>query len=272
MKKIKVSVIVSTYNWPKALYLTLSSLILQDYKDFEIIVADDGSSTDTRQLIDFFCKRNQLTIKHVWQEDKGFRAARIRNKAVLQSSGEYVIFLDGDCFVRHNFITRHVNVAEKNYFVSGNRILCNKSLSSYLLLNVDELRKGYLYWLKKWLHGDINRFYPLLTLPSFLSWRKWFKTQWKGAKTCNLGVFRNDLYRVNGFDERFIGWGYEDSDLVIRLIRANILHKSGRFYLPVFHLWHPLSDRKSQDQNKTHLQQTINSNIVAARKGLSSHR
>jgi len=269
---MKVSVIVSTYNRPKALNVVLHTLTLQNYNNFEIIIADDGSLSETQQLIDSFSKHSHQPIKHVFQEDKGFRAARIRNKAILQSKGEYIIFLDGDCFVRHDFIKKHIKLAEKNYFVSGNRILCNKKFSAQILSQPTNLTDNYSYWFKKCIVRDINRFASLLTLPSFAGWRKWSKHRWEGAKTCNLGVFREDLYRVNGLDERFIGWGYEDSDLVIRLIRANIFHKNGRFYLPVFHLWHTLNDRQNQDQNKQYLQQVLEAKYVLAKKGLSSHR
>jgi len=268
---MKVSVIVSTYNRPDALNIVLQSLLLQNYSNFEIIIADDGSSDETQQLIKSVTKHSSPLIKHVWQEDKGFQAARIRNKAILESNGEYIIFLDGDCFVRHDFIKKHVKLAEKNYFVSGNRILCNEKFSEQILSQSIHLSDSYFYWLKKRITHDTNRFSPLVTLPSFLAWRKWNKKRWKGAKTCNLGVFRENLYRVNGFDERFIGWGYEDSDLIIRLIRANIFHKNGRFYLPVFHLWHQLNDRQQEDQNKQYLQQVLTAKYVLAKQGLSSH-
>ena len=268
---MKVSIIVSTYNRPKALDIVLKTLISQNYSNFEIIIADDGSSNETHQLIKSFNKLSPQLIKHIWQKDKGFRAARIRNKAILRSSGKYIIFLDGDCFVRHDFIKKHVKLAEKNYFVSGNRILCSQQFSKKLLSLPTQPPSNYFYWFKKYLAHDTNRFSSLLTLPSFLRWRKWNKKRWKGAKTCNLGVFREDLYRVNGLDERFIGWGYEDSDLVIRLIRANISHTNGRFYLPVFHLWHQLNDRQQENQNKQYLQQVLRSEYILAKKGLSSH-
>ena len=265
---MKISVIVSTYNRPTALNIVLNALLVQNYSNIEILVADDGSSNDTRDLIQSINTRTASPIKHVWQQDKGFRAARIRNKAILQSTGEYIIFLDGDCLVRYDFISKHAKLAEKNYFVAGNRILCSKKFSEKILSQSIHVSDNYLYWFRKYLTHHINRFSPLFTLPVSLSWRKWNKKQWKGAKTCNLGVFRKDLYQVNGFDERFVGWGYEDSDLIIRLIRANIFHKNGRFYVPVFHLWHELNDRHREKQNKQYLQQVLAAKYIVAKKGL----
>jgi glycosyltransferase involved in cell wall biosynthesis len=268
-KLVKVSVIVSTYNWPNALDAVLHTLSQQTYLEFEIIIADDGSRIDTQRVIERWQRQLKQPIWHVFQEDKGFRAARIRNKAISKSQAEYIIFLDGDCLIQQDFVEKHIRLAEPGYFVPGNRILCQPSFSKRLLTDRPNINHT-CYWLHKRLFAKINRTLPLYTLPSGARWRKWNKYQWKHAKTCNLGIWRKDLFTVNGFDEKFIGWGYEDSDLIIRLIRANVLHKSGRFYLPVFHLWHPTQDRGNEQKNRTHLEEILHNSRVLSRKGLSS--
>ena len=118
-----ISVIVTTYNWPDALLLCLDSLNNQNDKNFEIIIADDGSTQKTRQLINEFKQHTSIVIQHIFQDDLGFRAGTIRNKAAATSKGKYLIFLDGDCIVRPNFISRHRQLAEKGFWIPGNRIL-----------------------------------------------------------------------------------------------------------------------------------------------------
>ncbi len=124
-----ISVIISTYNWPDALQCVLNALKHQNDQNFEILIADDGSNDKTKDVITRFSKLSSIPITHVWQEDCGFRAAAIRNKAVIQAKGEYLVFIDGDCITLPSFIQQHRFLAEKNFFVSGNRILLSEKAS-----------------------------------------------------------------------------------------------------------------------------------------------
>ncbi len=110
---MKISVIVSTYNRPNALLCVLSSLNDQSSLEFETVIADDGSSSETEKMIAKFRNEPKFEMQHVWQKDDGFRAAQIRNKAVAKSKGDYLVFLDGDCAVFPDFISRHMQLAEK---------------------------------------------------------------------------------------------------------------------------------------------------------------
>lgn len=244
-----ISVIVTTYNWPEALAACLQSLEDQEDRNFEIIVADDGSGEATRRLIASHIKSSASCIRHVYHEDKGFRAGTIRNKAVAVSRGEYLLFLDGDCVTFPDFIARHRRLAETGYFVPGNRILISERFTPRVLeQNLLLHRQSPLFFLKHWLKRDINRLLPLFDLP-FERWRYRQPQSWQKAMTCNLGVWKQDFISANGFDEVFEGWGYEDSDLVIRLIHLGIKRKEGRFAAPVLHLWHRQNDRSQHDAN-----------------------
>jgi glycosyltransferase involved in cell wall biosynthesis len=268
----KISVVVTTYNWPYALRVVLEALCSQKTQvPFEIIVADDGSKKETTQLIAHFKKKNAIPVKQVWQSDEGFRAAAIRNKAIQVSSGDYLIFLDGDCIPRENFIERHFELAEKGFFVVGNRVLLNKEFTITALSQILPLYKwSFLQWCIARLKGDCNRVLPFITVP-FGQVRYSALKRWQGAKGCNFAAWKSDIIQVNGWEEQFEGWGYEDSDLVIRLLRLGVKRKEGRFYLPVIHLWHPENDRTREVENWARLEFNRKSTRIEAEKGLNQY-
>lgn len=267
-----LSVIVTTYNWPTALQLCLAALFVQNDTNFEIIVADDGSSLDNLALNKTLCSAFQRPIQYVYHEDNGFRAGTIRNKAVARSSGSYLIFLDGDCIVRPDFVGNHRQLATKGYFVPGNRILLSKEFTQEVQQkNILLHTKSLPYFLTLRLKGNINKIVPFIKLPLGIL-RLLQPQKWQKAMTCNLAVWRDDFIYVNGFDEMFEGWGYEDSDLVIRLIHAGIRRKEGRFAVPVLHLWHMQSDRGRQIENYERLLSHIaKPDFIFAKKGVSQY-
>lgn len=239
----KASIVITTYNWPIALRAVLNALNMQTCQDFEILIADDGSKEETAQLIQQIKAHYSVPIHHIWQDDQGFRAAMIRNKAIAAARGDYIIFLDGDCIPCPNFVAAHLRESEPGYFVAGNRILLTQEFTVKVLSEDIPIHGiSILGWLKARLRGHCNKVLPLLIAAiniasnALSGFRKLRPTRWQGAKTCNLAVWRADLLRVNGFEEKFVGWGYEDSDLVIRLINANVKRKGGRFAVPVIHL------------------------------------
>ena len=264
-----VSVVVSTYNRPRALDAVLHALCDQRHPDVEIVVADDGSGEATAALIRDHPLRRRRAVQHVWQADEGFRAAEIRNKAILKAAGEYIVFLDGDCVPRPDFVSRHAALAEPGRFVTGHRVLMSRAATEQALANRTRLhRLAFRHWIGLRLSGRINHLAPFVSLPD-AAWRRLRKTRWKGAVTCNLGVWRRDLNTVNGFDERYRGWGLEDSDLVIRLINAGIYRKEGRYATGVIHLWHAEQDRSRLGDNRDRLQRVLASGATRAVAGLA---
>jgi GT2 family glycosyltransferase len=267
-----ISVIVTTYNWPAALELCLDSLFAQHDQAFEIIIADDGSTSANQALAQAYCAKSPVSIQYVHHDDQGFRAGTIRNKAVASSQCEYLLFVDGDCVCRADFIARHRQLAEPGCFVPGNRVLLSESFTQEVIeKHIPLHQKPLSYFISLRLQKKINRISAFIRLPLGLL-RKLQPIKWQKAMTCNLALWKNDFLRVNGFDELFEGWGFEDSDLVIRLIHAGIKRKEGRFAVPVLHLWHPHNDKSKQDLNYQRLLDRLNSqDFIAAIKGVSQY-
>ncbi len=266
-----ISVIITTYNWEDALSACVQSLFAQEDLAFEIIIADDGSKIATTILINQLDKQSPVLLKHCFHEDKGFRAGTIRNKAVAMSAGDYLVFIDGDCVVFPHFIKRHRQFAKKGYFVPGNRVLLSQNFTQVVLKkHLPLYLQSKINFIKWRLQGEINRLLPLIYLP-FETFRLCHPRRWQKAMTCNLAIWKNDFISVNGFDQLFEGWGYEDSDLVIRLIHLGIKRKEGRFALPVLHLWHLQNDRNAEQENYQRLMQRLNdANFIRAEKGLNN--
>ncbi len=265
-----ISVIVTTYNREPALGAVLRSLSAQTDRNFEIIVADDGSRPDTARVVANWAPRLPVPIKHIWHEHLGFRGAEIRNRGVRASAGKLCIFLDGDCMARPNFIATHRRLAEPGWFVAGNRILLSSKLTDDLLANgIAAEAWSFAALVRERLRGGINRLLPALRLP-LGPLRKFLRRDWEGAKTCNLALARVDIERVDGFDSTYVGWGLEDSDLAVRLFHAGVRRKEGRFATGVLHLWHAQSDRSRLATNRAKLDEAIRTDRVRALRGLSA--
>ena len=265
-----ISVVVTTYNREDALDAVLRALAAQSDRNFEIVIADDGSGPDTALLVESWKPRLSLPLKHVRHEHRGFSGGEIRNRGIRASEGTLCIFLDGDCLARPDFIAVHRRLYEPGWFVIGNRILLSREVTAAILAQgLAPQMWSFNGLLRQRLSGGVNRLLPAVHLP-LGPLRKLQQNSWRGAQTCNFAVARSDLDRVDGFDNTFIGWGYEDSDLAIRLMRAGVRRKDGRFATGVFHLWHPWNDRAQVSANRQRLDQTINSSRVAASRGLSA--
>jgi glycosyltransferase involved in cell wall biosynthesis len=265
-----ISVIVTTWDREDALDAVLRSLAGQTDRKFEVIVADDGSGEATAKLIADWVPRLGVPLKHVWQEHRGFRAAEIRNRAILASHGTYCIFLDGDCIARPDFVATHRRLAERGWFVTGNRILMSETLTATVLRDgLGPERWSYRDWVRERARGGINRTVPLMSL-SLGPLRKLRFRAWRGARSCNLGMWRADLDRVDGFDCAYQGWGREDSDLLVRLLHAGVKRKDGVFATGVLHLWHPAADRGLLSDNDKKLDEARSGNRVTALRGLSA--
>jgi len=265
-----ISVIVTTYNREDALEAVLSALSRQSDREFEVVVADDGSRPATAALIERWKGRLGVPLSHVWQADRGFRAAEIRNRALLAARGDYCVFLDGDCIARTDFVATHRRLAERGWFVTGNRVLLSRELTAAVLREAVLPQTWNLaQWINRRAQGGVNRLAAVLRLP-LGPLRKLRPGQWQGARSCNLAVWRSDLERVDGFDASFRGWGREDSDLLIRLLHSGVRRKDGRFATGVIHLWHDEEDRSQLDANDARLDAVQRSDRVRAQAGMSA--
>ncbi len=270
-----LSLIVTTYNRPDALKAVLEALARQeDAGPFEVVIADDGSRPETAALIQDYAPAYPVPLIHVWQEDLGFRAAAARNKAAIQASGEYLVFLDGDCLPLPDFCARHRHLMESGWCVAGSRVLLNETFTQELLAGKDPAH--VVHWEnREWQAavklGHANKATARRRWPLGLL-RKLGGQRWQRVRTCNLGVWRADFLAMNGFDESFQGWGYEDSDFAVRLIRHGIRVKDGRFAVPVLHLWHRENDRSKQPENWARFEATLKGSHVRARQGLDQYK
>lgn len=269
--RMKVSVVVTTYNWPEALERVLHALSLQTALPEEVVVADDGSGDKVATVIQSWLGKAPFRLRYCWQPDEGFRAAMIRNRAVALTSSDYLIFLDGDCIPLPRFVENHKRLAEKGWFVSGNRILLQPTFTEAVLSQkIPVWHYSWRAWGKVVRERGCHRRWPLLSLP-LGQLRKWRAKRWQGAKTCNLGVFREDFLKVNGLEESYVGWGLEDSDFVVRLIYANVRRKAGKFAIPVVHLWHPEADRASLSAHQAQLKHTLKEKRFLAKQGVDQY-
>jgi glycosyltransferase involved in cell wall biosynthesis len=264
-----ISVIVTTYRRDDALDAALRALAHQSDRNFEIVVAEDGARPETARVVERWASRLPMPVKHVRHEHRGFRGGEIRNRGICASAGKLCIFLDGDCLASDDFIAVHRRLAEPGWFVTGNRILLSRELTETVLAEGEAAEEWcFATLLNKRVHGGINRLLPTLRLPLGIL-RKFHRESWEGAQTCNLAVRRSDLERVDGFDGAYIGWGLEDSDLVVRLLHAGVRRKDGRFATGVLHLWHPQNDRSQLTVNRKRLDEVLSGTRVRALRGLS---
>jgi glycosyltransferase involved in cell wall biosynthesis len=265
-----ISVIVATYNREDALDAVLRGLSRQSDRNFEVFVADDGSGPATGGLVAQWRDRAKFPLAHVRHEDEGFRLAEIRNRAIVASAGSLCIFLDGDCIPRPGFVAAHRRLAAPGWFLAGNRVLLGQALTARILREhlAPELW-GFGAWMRHRVRGEVNRLLPLVPLP-LGPLRRLGPAAWRSARGTNLAIRREDLARVDGFDATFNGWGREDSDIMVRLIRAGVRRKDGRYATAVLHLWHPDFDRSRLPENERRLAEVVTGDRVRALRGLSA--
>jgi len=242
-----VDVIIPVYNHPEALKRTLIGFSGQSDKKFRIIVADDGSNSETESLINKFARKKALNVTHCCQKDKGFRKARILNKAMKLSHARQVIFTDQDCIPHPRFITEHRKRFVPNGILVGGYLRLPRNYCEHLTIEkveafdyVNQLttrRRKTLIW--KHLKHIFYVYNPL-------------RTRRPSIAGANFSVCREAFLEINGFDNNYEGWGQEDSDLATRLWRARLPFRSFWHLCLTFHQWHPVHKTKKEKRNRTY--------------------
>lgn len=260
---MRTSLIITTYNWQEALELCLLSAFKQSQFPDEIIIADDGSDNATFETITRLAEDSPVPLIHSWQQDRGFRAARSRNKAINKSTGDYLILIDGDIIMEHHFIADHIQAAKTGFFVQGTRVILNEETTQRALQQKEiklcicspgiENRKNCL-------RSDL-----LSRIFSFSS------KKLSGIKTCNFAFWKKDAEAVNGFNEEFLGWGREDSEFTARLLNNGIRRQNLRFNALAYHLYHQINPRQSLTVNDAILANTCEKKLTWCDKGLTQH-
>lgn len=261
-------VIISTYNNPRWLEKTLWGYTRQTRPADEIIIADDGSTDDTRRLVESF--RNVLPLTHVWHEDKGFRKSRILNIALMQVRSEYLIFTDQDCIPRADFIETHLRYARKGYYLSGGYFRLPMDIS--LGITEDDVVSGRAFSLG-WLRGmglktDIKcaKLFGNRAFARLMNAITPARATWNG---CNSSGWRADLLAANGFNEE-MHYGGQDRELGLRLVNMGLKPVQIRFSAIVLHLDHkrPYKTKESVEKNKRIMSETRRSGIVETLYGI----
>jgi glycosyltransferase involved in cell wall biosynthesis len=260
---LRVTLIITTYNWPAALDLALRSVTRQSVAPAEVIVADDGSGPDTRQVVTRWQARLRTPLVHMWQPDEGFRLARSRNRAIAAARGEYLIIIDGDMVLHRHFIADHARAARHGAFIQGVRLLTGPMAAGRMLERGD-LDLGFFA-------PDIKR--RRHTLRNLLLSRLVFQERvgQRAIRGCNQAYWKSDLIRVNGVNEAFEGWGREDNEIAARLYNAGISRRNLKFQALAIHLHHPLRHAQVGERNDAILQSTIDERKAWCPLGLSQH-
>lgn len=237
------ALLISTYNWPEALQLVLESVKTQTRLPDEVIIADDGSGNATRELIESFQKDFPCPIIHVWHEDDGFRKCIIWNKALTHVCSDYIVQIDGDCVLAPRFIEDHLAIARKGWFTCGSRTLLTSEKTQEVLRTCTPKLSAFS-------SGVCNKF-NALRIP-FLT--QFYKERYRRrkpyiSKGCNMGFWRKDLFAINGYNETISGWGREDAELEVRLMKLGIRRQSLKFGGIQFHLFHKENDRSRDAKN-----------------------
>ncbi len=260
---MKTALIVTTYNNPEVLALSLTTALHQTVAPDEIIVADDGSSTDTADLIKRIAEESRTSIYHCWQKNKGFRAARCRNMAIARSRADYCILIDGDIMLEKHFIEDHINYASDGFFVQGSRVILSEEATKQILQSKDTAVGFFDHSV-----GNRKNCIRSTFLSRIFSLRN---CKLGGIKTCNFAFWKGDAVRVNGFNEDFIGWGQEDTEFAARLLHSGICRQNIRFNALAFHLYHPIATRNSLSKNDALLIETQENKKEWCENGLEAH-
>ncbi len=251
---MKLSLIITTYNSEEWLKKVLFGYAVQTEADFEVIIADDGSTSKTKDLIDSFQGKFKYEIIHVWQEDAGFRKPEILNKAILKSKSDYLLFTDGDCIPKNDFIATHLKYKEKGYFLSGGYFKLPLSLSQ--LISEDDIKTNRCFEINWLLKNGLQRSFKVSKLINnrvFVCFMNWVSPTKKTFNGHNTSCFKSDLLAVNGFNEN-MQYGGLDREVGERLFNFGILAKQLRYAAICIHLEH---DRKYASSEIWKKNQTI---------------
>lgn len=263
MKNMTVALVIATYNWPEALRLVLESVSEQTVLPDEIIIADDGSSKSTKNLVDSFRNRFAVPLKHFWHKDDGFRKTIILNQAIAGTTCDYIIQVDGDIVLHKHFIADHISAAEKGFYIRGSRVMVMENRSQH------ELIMGRFGGASAFSRGIKNRI-NAMRIPLFANLLIKKSHRSNNVSGCNCAFWREDFVKVNGYNNEIKGWGHEDIELAARFINAGILQKKIKMIAVCYHLHHTFVDRQRESFNYTIYKTTLNQGIRYCSKGYNN--
>jgi glycosyltransferase involved in cell wall biosynthesis len=257
-----LGLIINTWNQPEYLARVLRAVSSQTSRPDEVLLADDGSNEKTKTLFNQWAA-TRSGCAHVWQEHQGFRRARILNQAIARAKSEYLVFLDGDTVPHPNFVSDHRLLARPDAFIQGHRALIDRNAAAWFGLQEFKADRRRAFW-----HGQIVGLKNAWRWP--LPWRV-TRQDLRGVRGCNLGIWREHLLKVNGYNEAFVGWGREDSELAVRLMNLGTRRLDVRGWALCFHLWHLPASRSSLPTNDELLAQAQRGHASRCECGLDQH-
>jgi GT2 family glycosyltransferase len=263
--KPSIALVINTYQQPEYLARVLRAVSAQEDAPEEVLIAEDDTDEATADVFSWWSKQNQRArCLHVSQEHNGFRRSKILNEAIARTKSDYIVFLDGDTVPHPQFIEDHRSLAQVGTFVQGHRALIEQKAAKYFgLQNFSNDRSKALFTFQ--LRGLKHAF----RWPTPL---KRVRSDLHGIRGCNLGIWRCDLICVNGYNEAFVGWGREDSELAVRLMNSGVNRLDVRGRAMCYHLWHPPASRAGLATNDDLLQKAIDNKSKRCDVGLDGHR
>ena len=263
-RDFKVSILVSTYNWPEALELSIRSMWSQTLLPDEIVIADDGSGEETRELIKRLQKESTVPIIHVWQEDDGFRKTIILNKAIARITGEYILQVDGDVILSRHFVSDHLELAEKNHFVCGSRVKLDPKITDRIFETgmfpprIWEMPLGFM----------ANSFRSRL-LRRYMAKR--YARKIDHLRGCNMAFWKEDIIKINGYNEDLMQWGHEDGEIAFRLHFAGVEKKALKGGGCVYHLHHNEFSRSNEGRHLEELERVKSGKLKWCDNGIDKY-
>lgn len=257
---MKISIIITTHNNPEYLKRVLDGFLHQCVMPDEIVVADDGSKPETRNVVQAFSSTSPFPVLHSWQPHAGYpRLTHTRNLATRHSSGDYLVYIDGDCVPGPSFVKDQQQLAKPGWYVQGKRnFVTSKGLLGFTG------SESAIKQMQLWFRGCLEKLHLTLRIPGLATSQKGIH----GTRGCNIAAFRKDIININGWDQNYIGFWREDSDFVLRLIRSGVRRKNALFSAVVFHLEHATKDHDEDMKRNTALLEKAKTGPIQVANGL----
>ncbi len=239
MKKLPTcSLVTPTYNWPEALELLLESILKQTHLPNEVLIADDGSRPETKELIEKYQAIFPVPLHHIWHEDNGNQKPKIMNKAIAKAQYDYIVEIDGDIIIHPYFVEDHLRFAEKGVYLFGSRV----NIQPEILDTIFKQKITKFHFFSK----GIKKRGRTIHFPFLMRFAKLHDTRSGKLRGCNMSFWRSDFIRVNGFNESLVGWGIDDSEMIQRLHNSGIKGKRLKHAGIAYHIYH-------KEQSKSHI-------------------
>lgn len=262
---MRLALVITTYERPDALAAVLASVARQCVQPAEVVIADDGSGAATQEVAAAFIASSPVPARIVSQAHEGFRLTRLRNLAIAATQMDYIVYIDGDMLLHPEFVADHARFARPGSFTQGVRVHTDAQLTQRLIADPAQ-RPGF--WSPGL--GFLRRAY-LLRSPALASMARNVANGFIAIKGCNQGYWRDDLVRVNGFNEAIQGWGPEDKELAARLENSGVQRQTLLFGGIACHLHHQPASRAALPRNLALLADTQRERRVRCDLGLDAH-